>query len=118
MAACVVFIAFVVRGMSGFGAGMSGIPLIAFVMPVHTAIALFGPTPPRVLLAVFVGAYVLLHVVAFGHHRFHLPLVPVLALFTAAALVEPPAAPTPRRKAAAALLFAGTAAAILRSLLA
>ena len=39
---CVVFGAFVVRGMSGFGAGMIGIPLLAFVMPVHSAIALFG----------------------------------------------------------------------------
>jgi len=39
---CIVFGAFVVRGMSGFGAGMIGIPLLAFVMPVHTAIAMFG----------------------------------------------------------------------------
>lgn len=43
VSACMVFSAFVVRGMSGFGAGMIGIPLLAFVMPVHTAVALFGP---------------------------------------------------------------------------
>jgi len=42
ISACIVFGAFVVRGMSGFGAGMIGIPLLAFVMPVHTAIAMFG----------------------------------------------------------------------------
>ena len=40
--ACIVFGAFVVRGMSGFGAGMIGIPLLAFLMPVHTAVAMFG----------------------------------------------------------------------------
>ncbi len=42
IAACIVFCAFVVRGMSGFGAGMVGIPLLAFLMPVHTAVAMFG----------------------------------------------------------------------------
>ena len=42
LAACIVFGAFVVRGMSGFGAGMIGIPLLAFLMPVHTAVAMFG----------------------------------------------------------------------------
>jgi len=42
LSACIVFGAFVVRGMSGFGAGMIGIPLLAFVMPVHTAVPLFG----------------------------------------------------------------------------
>lgn len=42
IAACIVFGAFVVRGMSGFGAGMIGIPLLAFLMPVHTAVAMFG----------------------------------------------------------------------------
>ncbi len=38
----IVFAAFVVRGMSGFGAGMIGVPLLAFLMPVHAAVALFG----------------------------------------------------------------------------
>ena len=41
-AACIVFAAFVVRGMSGFGAGMIGIPLLAFLMPVHAAVPMFG----------------------------------------------------------------------------
>jgi uncharacterized membrane protein YfcA len=40
--ACIVFGAFVIRGMSGFGAGMIGIPLLAFLMPVHTAVSMFG----------------------------------------------------------------------------
>jgi uncharacterized membrane protein YfcA len=31
-----------VRGMSGFGAGMIGIPMLAFLMPVHSAVAMFG----------------------------------------------------------------------------
>jgi uncharacterized membrane protein YfcA len=42
IAAVIVFGAFVVRGASGFGAGMIGIPLLAFLMPVHTAVAMFG----------------------------------------------------------------------------
>ena len=42
LAAIIVFAAFVVRGMSGFGAGMIGIPLLAFLMPVHRAVAMFG----------------------------------------------------------------------------
>jgi len=42
VSACIVFAAFVVRGMSGFGAGMIGIPLLAFLMPVHTAVSMFG----------------------------------------------------------------------------
>jgi len=42
LAAVIVFAAFVVRGMSGFGAGMIGIPLLAFLMPVHTAVTMFG----------------------------------------------------------------------------
>lgn len=48
---CVVFGAFMIRGMSGFGAGMVGIPLLAFVMPVHTAVAMFG------LLVVFLFGF-------------------------------------------------------------
>lgn len=39
---CIVFGAFVIRGMSGFGAGMIGVPLLAFLMPVHTAVSMFG----------------------------------------------------------------------------
>lgn len=42
LSACMVFAAFLVRGLSGFGAGMIGIPLLAFLMPVHTAVAMFG----------------------------------------------------------------------------
>jgi len=42
ISACIVFGAFVIRGMSGFGAGMIGIPLLAFLIPVHTAVSMFG----------------------------------------------------------------------------
>ncbi|MBM3359158.1 MAG: sulfite exporter TauE/SafE family protein [Betaproteobacteria bacterium] len=37
-AALVVFGAFIVRGMTGFGAGMVAIPLLVFVMPIRTAV--------------------------------------------------------------------------------
>jgi uncharacterized protein len=42
LSAAMVFAAFTVRGMSGFGAGMVGIPLLAFVMPVHVAVPMFS----------------------------------------------------------------------------
>lgn len=42
LAALMVLTAFTVRGMSGFGAGMVGIPLLAFVMPVHAAVPMFS----------------------------------------------------------------------------
>jgi len=35
-----IFIAFVVRGMSGFGAGMIAVPLLAFVIPLQLAVPL------------------------------------------------------------------------------
>jgi len=38
LAAVMVFAAFVVRGMSGFGAGIIAIPLLVFVMPIYTAV--------------------------------------------------------------------------------
>lgn len=41
-AGLIVMVAFVVRGMSGFGAGLLGIPLLTFLMPVHTAVPAFG----------------------------------------------------------------------------
>jgi uncharacterized membrane protein YfcA len=42
IAAVIVFGAFVIRAISGFGAGMIGIPLLSFLMPVHSAVAMFG----------------------------------------------------------------------------
>jgi uncharacterized protein len=41
-AALVVFAAFVVRGMTGFGVGMVAIPLLVFVLPIHTAVPAMG----------------------------------------------------------------------------
>lgn len=38
--AAVIFAAFVVRGMSGFGAGMIAVPLLAFVIPLQLAVPL------------------------------------------------------------------------------
>jgi hypothetical protein len=40
--AATVFGAFVVRGTSGFGAGMVAIPLLVFVIPIHTAVPMMG----------------------------------------------------------------------------
>jgi uncharacterized membrane protein YfcA len=38
--ALVIFSAFVVRGMSGFGAGMIAVPLLAFAIPLQLAVPL------------------------------------------------------------------------------
>lgn len=40
--AAVIFGAFIVRGMSGFGAGLVATPLLSFVMPVHVAVPMCG----------------------------------------------------------------------------
>lgn len=42
IAAVIVLGAFVVRGMSGFGAGMVAMPLLVFVIPIHTAVPMMG----------------------------------------------------------------------------
>lgn len=42
LAALVVFAALMVRGMSGFGAGIIAIPLLVFIMPIHTAVPMMG----------------------------------------------------------------------------
>lgn len=41
-AAMVVFTAFVVRGMSGFGAGLIATPLLAFMLPMHVIVPVNG----------------------------------------------------------------------------
>lgn len=42
VSALIVFGAFVVRGTSGFGAGMVAIPLLVLVIPIHTAVPMMG----------------------------------------------------------------------------
>lgn len=42
IAAVIVFGAFVVRGLSGFGAGLIAIPLLVFVMPIRAAVPMMG----------------------------------------------------------------------------
>ena len=42
LAAVIVFAALMVRGMSGFGAGLIATPLLVFVMPIHTAVPMMG----------------------------------------------------------------------------
>lgn len=41
-AAAVIFIAFAVRSISGFGAGLIAVPLLAFAFPMHTAVPAFA----------------------------------------------------------------------------
>jgi uncharacterized protein len=41
-AAMVIFAAFVVRGMSGFGAGLIATPLLAFMLPMHVVVPVSG----------------------------------------------------------------------------
>jgi hypothetical protein len=40
--AAVIFAAFIVRGMSGFGAGLVAAPLLSFVMPIHAVVPMTG----------------------------------------------------------------------------
>jgi uncharacterized membrane protein YfcA len=40
--ALIVFAAFVVRGMSGFGSSLVAMPLLVFIMPIHAAVPLMG----------------------------------------------------------------------------
>ena len=41
-AAAVVFGAYVVRGMSGFGTSLVAIPLLVFILPIHAAVPLMS----------------------------------------------------------------------------
>ncbi len=42
LTALIVFAAFVVRGMSGFGTSLIAMPLLVFVMPIHAAVPMMG----------------------------------------------------------------------------
>jgi uncharacterized membrane protein YfcA len=52
--AAVIFAGFIVRGMSGFGAGLVAIPLLAFVMPVQVAV----PTCGLLVFGLFVFLFI------------------------------------------------------------
>jgi hypothetical protein len=65
-----------------------GVPWALVVLAGVPALALLRTTRPRSLLLSFLLCYVALHVAAFGHHRFHLALVPVLALWAIGVCVE------------------------------
>ena len=77
-------------------------------------------TRARALLVLFFAFYVLLHIVVHGHHRFRLPLLPVV--FTVGASVLPGlsgvAAPwTPARRLLTAALLLAFAVPVLRGLI-
>lgn len=38
LTAAIVFVAYIVRGMSGFGTSLVAIPMLVFIMPMHTAV--------------------------------------------------------------------------------
>jgi len=85
-------------------------------------LALFPWTRPRLLLLAFLAYYVLIHVITYGAHRFHLPIVPLVSLWAAAVVEaarngELAAAARPRKAAALALGFV-VVACVLPSLLA
>jgi asparagine N-glycosylation enzyme membrane subunit Stt3 len=85
-------------------------------------LALFPWTRPRLLLLAFLVYYVLIHVITYGAHRFHLPIVPLVSLW-AAAVVEAAwtgqlATTTKPRKVAAVALGLVVVACVLPSLIA
>jgi len=61
------------------------------------ALAALHPGRFRALAAWWVGTYLLVHGLAYGHSRLHQPLVPVLLLCVCALLFDPDVAPSRRR---------------------
>lgn len=97
-------------------------PYVAFVLLGVPALALFPWTRPRALLGLFFAYYVAIHVVAYGAHRFHLPLLPILLIWAAglctAGAQGELARTTLGQRVAAAGLFVLTAACLLPGFLA
>ena len=94
-------------------------PYMAVVLLGVPALSLFGWTRPRALLVIFFAYYVAIHVFAYGAHRFHLPLLPILLIWSVALLT--PGEPTQKtrgRLVAAAGLFVMIAACLLPGFLA
>ena len=94
-------------------------PYVTAVVLGVPALALFAWTRPRALLGIFFAYYVCIHVIAYGAHRFHLPLVPILLIWSVALFAPGVLAETSRgQKVAAAGLLALMAACLLPGLLA
>lgn len=85
---------------------VSGVPWVLLAALGAPALVLLRATRPRGLLLVFLVYYVGVHIMVFGHHRFHLPLVPVLAPWACGLFLEEPPADPWRAPAAAALALA------------
>jgi len=86
LTAAIVFIAYIVRGMSGFGTSLVAIPLLVFVMPLHAAVPMM--TLIGLTMTVIVGVRDRDHV-DWGEMRYLLPptLIGVFAgIFLFAAL--------------------------------
>lgn len=53
LTAAIVFVAYIVRGMSGFGTSLVAIPLLVFIMPLHSAVPMM--TLIALVMTVMVG---------------------------------------------------------------
>jgi hypothetical protein len=84
-------------------------------------LALLPWTRPRLLLGAFLVYYLLIHVVTYGAHRFHVPILPLVFLWAAGAWTAwrhgELAAASPGRRALAAALALLLAACLVPSLL-
>jgi len=95
------------------------LPYVAVVLVGVPALALFAWTRPRALLGLFLAFYVAIHIVAYGAHRFHLPLVPIILIWAVALCArEAPAEARRWRWVAAAGLLALVVACVTPGLLA
>jgi hypothetical protein len=117
----VVFLEHGAYGAAGLGARRTAwvlvaIPWASLVLIGLPALVLTGASRPRALLVAFFIYYVAVHIAAFGHHRFHIPLIPVLTLFTGGLLLERRHL-TVGQLAAAAVLAVVAAAALAPSIL-
>jgi hypothetical protein len=83
---------------------LGGVPWVLVALLGVPALALLRTTRARGLLLAFLLCLVAQHVAAFGHHRFHLPLEPLLALWATSLFGEE--RPADRWRAPVAALLA------------
>jgi Dolichyl-phosphate-mannose-protein mannosyltransferase len=110
-------------GRGGFFAAKTALlgPYLLVLALGIPGLALLPWTRPRLLLGAFLVYYLLIHVVTYGAHRFHLPILPLVFLWSAGIWTAwrhgELAAVSPARKALAAALAALLAACLTPSLL-
>jgi hypothetical protein len=89
------------------------VPYLAVVLLGVPALMLFAWTRPRALVLIFFAYYVAIHVVAYGAHRFHLPLLPILLIWSVALFAGGARVETGRVRQAAAVALLGLMVACL-----